>query len=218
MSPSALYEAVMHCVKTNCAAVYFLGKKLISQGIYFNSTTFPHPEVAEVDFEPELTKLGDLITEADGNSNKVKERDDQSAVVHAMMSKNLPYVNKIADHAIAIINLSGYDSNVIASQHPLADKAVIKDMVKAAHPHTCKVMLDKLAGEEQFKKENRAYIVYMFDDMTTDVFKVVCVSLDSKDLICEDVPYLVTKYFGVIILNAAGKNLMSARFKFTLTD
>ena len=218
MSPSALYEAVMHCIKTNCAAVYFLGKKLISQGIYFNSTTFPHPEVAEVDFEPQVTKLGNLITEADGNSNKIKERDEQSAVVHAMMAKNLPYVNKIADHSIAIINLSGYDSNVIASQHPLADKAVIKDMVKAAHPHTCKVMLDKLAGEALLVRENRAYIVHMFDDMTTEVSTIVCVSLDSRELLCENVPYMVTKYFGVVILNSAGKNLMSARYKFTLTD
>lgn len=218
MSPSALYEAVMHCIKTNCAAVYFLGKKLLTQGIYNNTTTFPNPEVAEDDLEPEVTKLGNLITEAEGNSNKILERDAQSAVVHAMMAKNLPYVNKIADHDIAIINLSGYDSNVISSEHPLAPEAVIKDIVKAPQPHTCKVMLEKLAGEEQHKKESRAYIVYMFDDMTTEVYKIVCVSLDSRELLCEDIPYMVTKYFAVVILNSAGKNQMSARRKFTLTD
>ena len=218
MSPSTLYEAVMHCIKTNCQAVYFLGKKLITQGIYHNTTTFPNPEVEEEDFEPELTKLGNLITEAEGNSNKILERDAQSAVVHALMAKNLPYVNKIADHNITIINLSGYDSNVIPSSHPVAEKAVIKNIIKGTQPHTVKIMIEKIGGEEIHKKERRTYIVYVFADMTTEVSEIGCTVTDSRKMIVENVPYLTAKYYAVVIMNAAGKNEMSARRKFTLTD
>ncbi len=218
MCPLLLYIAVMHCEKTEFKAVYFLAQKLLSKGVYFNTTTFTDNPVLKATFEAATEKLGGLISAAKGNTAKRKERDEQSVVVFNYMFEELPYVNKVADHNITIINLSGFDSNVLPTAHPLAPKVVIKDIVKGTQPHTAKVKIGKLGGEEIYKKEKRTYLVYVFADITTEMFDIGCAVTNSRKMIVENVPYMVTKYYAVVILNAAGKNEMSAKMKFTLTD
>ncbi len=217
MTVIILYEPVLHCDGRDSSEVYALGVKMIN-GVYYYDGIFPEPTVTRAVFEPSLEKLKNLITVAKGNHDKILERNAQSAVVFGYIKQLLIYVKPICGNEIELINKSGFDSNNPKSPHGLADKAVIKRIVRGVDPHTAKVMLAKLTGLEKHKREARTFTVYVFDSMETEEYKIGCVESDSHKLIVKNVPYLIAKYYAVGIQNAAGKNELSDKIKFTLTD
>ena len=217
MSVEPKDEPVLHCDGTDPSAVAILAARLVI-GLYFYVLIFLDPPIAKADFELALAKLNLLISEAQGNHRKKLECAAQCAIVFAMIKQLLGFAKPICGNDIELINKSGFDSSLVASPHPLADKASVRKIIKGADPHTIKVMLAKFTGLTRYKKETRTYTVYVYDSMETEVFKIGCSETNSRKLIVSDVPFLTPKYYAVGILNAAGKNEKSDRVKFTLTD
>jgi hypothetical protein len=218
MAKAKVVEPVMHVVANDCENVEKLGTKLINEGLYFNTTEFPTPKIPLSEFKPEVLLLNDLIASAKGNTALIKQRDDQSVKVHGLMKQDLMYVKPICIGSYALITKSGFDPSIPASAHPLAPKAVIKKIIKGPGFNTIKVMLVKGSGEEAKKKENRSYIVLVYELNTGKLLRTGCTNTDSRKLLVPDVIPMTTFEYAVVIQNAAGLNEPSAKMKFTLTD
>jgi hypothetical protein len=218
MAKAKIVEPVMHVEATDFEGVEKLGTKLINTGLYFNTTDFPNPTIALTDFKPEVLLLNNLIAAAKGNTAILKQRDEQSVVVHSLIKQDLMYVKPICIGDYTLINKSGFDPSIPAAAHPLAPKAVIKKIVKGPGFNTIKVMLVKASGEEALKRENRSYIVLVYEINTGKLLRTGCVSTNSRKLLVPEVPLMTPFDYVVAIQNAAGINEPSAKMKFTLTD
>ncbi len=147
MASAHPFNCVMHCSATEYHKVNALGIRLISNGIYVNTTLFPAPPIAlagATGFQAAVTKLTNLIASAKGNSKNVGLRDAQSEMVHGMMEQLLGYANPICNHDIAKIQQSGFDSSNVPqpTEKPLAPviKKVTEDKQEAGY---YKATLDK---------------------------------------------------------------------------
>lgn len=218
MTTLNLVEPVMHVRPEDPAGVAKLGLKLLNEGLYKNTTEFPNPKVAKNDFETAVTLLNNLIAAAEGNTNMLHERNQQSIKAHGMMKENLLYVKPICIGNYELINKSGYDPSFLPVAHGLAPQAVIKKIVKGPGMNTVKVMLMKAAGEEINKKESRIYTVYVFDAQTGALLRVGCSDTNSRKLIVSNVTFMTQLDYAVSIKNAAGENELSSKVKYTLTD
>ena len=217
MSKKHVYEPVLHCDGRYPNKVISLSNKLMG-GVYYNTGIFEHPTVVKSVFLQAKLKLEKLNTEAKRNNDLMGERNTQCALVFEYIKQLLSYVKPICGNDIKKINKTGFDANYIRKAHPIFSKAVIKKVVKGIDPHTVKVMLAMLEGSEKHKKGGHTYIVCVFDSMETEEFRVGCIESDSRALIVDEVPFLIAQYYAVGIQNAAGKNELSAKVKFTLTD
>ena len=218
MSPSRPIEPVLHCTSREFDKVYNLGVKLLNEGVYYNTVTFPAVPVLQVDFETDNNKLRDLIAVAKGNTDKTDERNAQSIEVHKLLKSILNYAKAVCGDDIEKINLSGFDPSDDPTPHSKAPQAVIKRIEKYSEPHSVKVMLEPAEGLESEKQEVRTYVVRVFNYMETEEYREGCSTTDSRELIVRNVPYLMAQYYAVIIINAAGANELSGKLKFTLTD
>ncbi|MEI8202262.1 MAG: hypothetical protein WCH34_04570 [Bacteroidota bacterium] len=217
MTATPNYEPVLHCDGKNPDEVYILGVRMVN-GVYFYDSIFTTPIVTQVVFDPALTKLKNLIAEAKGNQDKLKERDTQSGIVFGYIKQLLIYVKPICGNDIEKINQSGFDSNIIPSAHPVADQAVIRRIERGTEAHSVRVLLEQLTGLKKNKKESRLYIVEVFDTIDGETPTGGCTEKNSRKLVVKNIPHLTPKYYSVIIQNSAGKNLPSARVRFILTD
>jgi hypothetical protein len=114
MASARPFNCVMHCSATEYHKVNALGLRVISNGIYVNTTLFPAPPIALAGtngFQAAVTKLTNLIASAKGNTKNVDLRDAQSELVHGLLEQLLAYANPICNHVIANIQLSGFDSS-----------------------------------------------------------------------------------------------------------
>ena len=126
-------EAVMHCTALEPVEVYNLANNIITDGMYVNTGTFtaiPIPiGTTTTGFLGAVTKLGSLIASAKGNSDNVDARNLQAVLVHDTYLKPLlAYANTVANHNLATINLSGFDSNLQPTKHGIPDTPVISNI------------------------------------------------------------------------------------------
>jgi hypothetical protein len=140
MASAHPFNCVLHCSASEFHKVNALGIRLISSGIYVNTTLFPAPPIAlagATGFQAAVTKLTNLIASAKGNSNNVGLRDAQSELVHGMMEQLLAYANPICNHDVAKIQQSGFDSSNVPQPtvKPLAPviKKITEDKQEAGY-------------------------------------------------------------------------------------
>jgi len=140
MASAHPFNCVMHCSASEFHKVNALGLRLISNGIYVNTTLFPTPPIAlagATGFQAAVTKLTNLIASAKGNSNNKGLRDAQSELVHGMMEQLLGYANPICNHDVAKIQQSGFDSSNVPQPtvKPLAPviKKITEDKQEAGY-------------------------------------------------------------------------------------
>src|ERR1700740_3502307 len=109
MSSSEPFNCVMHASATEFQAISALATRIISNGLYVNTTLFPAPPVPLGTITPSagllgaLTKLNTLIGLAKGNSNNVTARDEQAILVHNMLLQLIAYANPICNHDLTKI-------------------------------------------------------------------------------------------------------------------
>ncbi len=125
--------AVMHCTALEPVEVYNLANNIITDGMYVNTGTFTAIPIAlgttTTGFLGAVTKLGTLIASAKGNSDNINARDLQSVLVHDTFLKPLlTYANTVANHNLAIINLSGFDHNAQPTKHGVPPAPVISNI------------------------------------------------------------------------------------------
>ena len=73
--------------------------------------------------------MGTLISTAKGNSNNINARDLQTILVHdTYLVPLLTYTNTVANHNLAIINLSGFDHNAQPTKHSVPPAPVISNI------------------------------------------------------------------------------------------
>ena len=140
MASAHPFNCVLHCSASEFHKVNALGIRLISSGIYVNTTLFPAPPIAlagATGFQAAVTKLTNLIASAKGNSKNVGLRDAQSELVHGLLEQLLAYANPICNHVIANIQLSGFDSSNVPQPtvKPLAPviKKITEDKQEAGY-------------------------------------------------------------------------------------
>jgi hypothetical protein len=104
MASAKPFNAVMHCSAIEFLAVNALATRIINNGVYLNTILYPAPTVLKATFVAANGLLTTLIGQAKGNSNKVTDRDAQSALVHGYMKQLLAYVNSIANHIVTNID------------------------------------------------------------------------------------------------------------------
>ena len=217
MADLNLVEPVMHVRPDDPEGVEKLGTKVKNEGLYQFPLIFPTPKIPIDDFEPAVVLLNDLNATAKGNTNLLRQRDQQSITVHGMLKENLLYVKPICIGNYELIGKSGFDPSFLPVAHGVAPQAVIKRIVKGPGMNTVKVMLEKASGEEKNKKESRIYTVYVFDVQTGALLRVGCSSTDSRKLLVPNVTIMTPFDYAVSIKNAAGENELSAKMEFTLT-
>lgn len=125
--------AVMHCTALEPVEVYNLALNIITAGMYVNTGTFTAIPIAlgttTTGFWGAVIKLGSLIASAKGNSDTINARDLQAVLVHDTMLKPLlAYANTVANHNLAIINLSGFDHNAQPAKHGIPPTPVISNI------------------------------------------------------------------------------------------
>lgn len=133
MASSKPFNAVMHASATEFQAILALAIRLINNGLYINTTLFPAPPVplaGTTGFQAAVTKLGNLIGLAKGNSNNVTLRDEQAVLVHNMLLQLIAYCNPICNHVLANITLSGFDASNVPVPTVKPNMPVIKKITE----------------------------------------------------------------------------------------
>lgn len=143
MASSHPFNPVMHCCAVEPQAVNVLATRIITQGMYVNTSLFMAIPVSLYDFEAANTKLGNLISQAKGNSNIIMQRDEQAGIVHEYMYQLLIYCNPICNHDIEKINLSGFDASNQPQPAVPPPMPVITKIVEGKAAGTYKAILKK---------------------------------------------------------------------------
>ena len=147
------YENKLSCFASKDAQkVYNLAGK-VHTSILANKLTFATPEPTMEDFGMEINKLDAAIKAKDGSKLKNQAISDQVDVVYNMLKSLIIYVNKSANGDMAVILLSGFDSNSEPVQHGIPGKALIKRIEDGSVACSAKIFLDSVAEADRYKVE-----------------------------------------------------------------
>ena len=214
-------QPVMHCTVKEVIQVNTLAGRLITQGVYFNTSVFLTPPVTLLVFEAANDKLTALIAQAKGNSTAKKDRDAQALLVFNYLEELLLYVKQLAKGDITIIDKSGFDANAQPVPTVVPDMPVIKKVIEGKEVGTYKIILVKrkakvLLAKKAGKTKGNRHLVQStltptVDSSWTDVLR----NAASTKLILTDLPLLTKTYLRVIAANSAGESQPSAPFPFT---
>ena len=214
-------EPVMHCTVKEFIQVNTLAGRVLTQGVYFNTSVFLTPPVTQLVFEAANDELADLIAQAKGNSTVVEDRDAQTQVVFNYLHELLLYVKQLAKGDITIINKSGFDANSQPEPTVVPDAPVICKVKEGKVAGSYKIILVKkkakvLLAKKGKKTKGNRYAVET--SLTPTVESSWVEQLDnaaSTKLIISDLPALTKTFIRVIASNSAGKSQPSAPFPFT---
>ena len=222
MASTKPYNAVMHCSALEYHAVNALGTRVISNGLYINTTLFPAPPVALAGltgFQAANTKLTSLIGLAKGNSNNVDARDEQSILVHGMLLQLLAYVNPICNHVLTNIDLTGFDASNVPVPTVIPPAPVITKMAEGKAAGTYKVFLQKkkkrilITARVAMQHKGTRYTA-QYSAASTGPWTTLIEGVASTKIIFSGLP-AGKSYVHVYGVNSAGKGQPSAPFPFT---
>jgi hypothetical protein len=217
MSPIEIIMAVLHMRKTDYDGIVNLAKRILLEGLYIDLTLYATPIVAKTEFEAQLQLTSDAVALAEKGGDKA-QRTKQIKALYKMLRKLVNYVNGLYEGDEVSLKKSGFDINMVPSKHGFIDQLVIKRIVKGNLPHTVKISIEPMTGDEKNKTGSKNFIVRIYADMTTEECLTIAAGSDSRNIIIENIPFLVAKYYSISVKNSAGENMSSARIKFILTD
>lgn len=217
MSPIEIIVAVLHLIKTDFAGITNLGNRILTKGIYVETTLYTTPKIPKAEFEAQLNATILAVAQAE-KGGSLADRNKQIGLFYKMLRTLLNYVNGLYEDMKVELEKSGFETNAVPSPHTVPDKLVIKKIVKHNLPGTIKIMLEPFTGSETSKKERKNYIVLIFASEDATEYKSVVAGTNSRKLIVEDVPNMTTRWYSVIAVNAAGPSILASKVKFTLTD
>jgi hypothetical protein len=223
MASSKPFNPVMHCADVEPQPVYNLANRIITEGIYVNSTLFPVAgiPVALPIFQAATSKLSNLISQAKGNSNFVKQRDDQSVIVHGYLQQLLTYAIPICNHNKTNITMSGFDASNEPMPTEIPPMPVITKVTEGKAVGTYKVHLKRkskkyigLTKSHADKIRARYTVQTTVTPLVTTSWVTVLESAASTKLIIEKGIVAGHNYIQVYGVNSAGKSQPSAAFLF----
>jgi hypothetical protein len=224
MASTKPFNPVMHCADVEPQPVYNLAIRVITQGIYTNTTLFPVASipVTIAAFQLAVTKLGNLISQAKGNSNIIKQRDEQAVVVHNYLQQLLDYSKPICNHVKTSISLSGFDSSNESMPTVIPPAPVITKVTEGKAAGTYKVLLERhkksniAISKSHASKIKARYTVQTTTTPTTESSWVTQLeSAASTKLILTKGIVAGKNYIRVYGVNSAGKGQPSSPFTFT---
>lgn len=225
MASKRPFNAVLHSSAVEFLLVNALGTRIL-EGLYTDTKLFPPAKLSytKSDFKTANDKLNTLIGQAKGNSQAVKDRNDQSVIVHAMLVDLLADVNKIAKHNITTIDKSGFDASNEPQHTTIPDAPVIKEVTEkkqeAGHYKVILVKAKKKAlAAKTAKSHSKGNIRFTVQSATTPTADATWTTLlegaASNKLVFTGLTANVKNYIRVYGVNSAGKGQPSAPFPFT---
>jgi hypothetical protein len=223
MASSRKFNPAIHCAPEEPQVVFNLATRVITQGIYANSTLFPSANVPVVllTFQAAVNKLGTLISQAKGNSLLIDQRDTQSILVHGYLCQLRDYAGPVCAHDLVNIGLSGFDASDQPMPTAVPAQPVIKKVTEGKEAGTYKVYLERAKTKKlgvvkasQGKGDVR-YTVQIATSITTNpvVWTTVVEAAASTKLVFTGLTGKVwVRVYGI---NTAGKGQPSAPFPFT---
>ena len=214
-------QPVMHCTVKEVVQLATLAERVITQGVYFNTTIFLTPTVSLLVFQPAYDKLDALIAQAKGNSTATGDRDAQALVVFNYLQELLLYVKQLAKGDVTIINKSGFDLNSQPVPAVAPDMPVIKKVLEGKQAGTYKILLVKkkakvLLAKKAGKTRGDRHLVETTLTPTVESSWVTQLkNVASNKLIITNLPLLTKTYIRVTASNSAGVSQPSAPFPFT---
>jgi len=214
-------EPVMHCTVKEFIQVNTLAGRVITQGVYFNTSIFLTPPVTLLVFEAANEQLTALIAQAKGNSAMLEDRDAQAQVVFDYLGQLLLYVKQLAKNDITIINKSGFDANSQPVPTVAPDMPIISEVKEGKVAGTYKILLVKrklkvlLAKKANKTKGNRYEVETTLTPTVESSWVEQLDNAASNELIITGLPLLTKTFIRVIASNSAGKSQPSAPFPFT---
>ena len=164
MASTHPFNPVMHCCTVEFQAVNVFATRIITEGMYVNTSLFTTIPVTLSTFEAANAKLTDLISQAKGNSNIIMQRDEQSGIVHEYMAQLLCYAHIVCNHDIEKIILSGFDASNQPQPAVPPPIPVITKVAEGKESGTYKIFLKRtnrkklgVSGKSHSKGENRYY-------------------------------------------------------------
>ena len=213
-----IYEPILDTDGTNPVEVLRTANRILNPGAYKNATDFPNMPHAQVDFSKEVSDLTTLDANSKGNANNLLLCGVQCGVVFNMIKDIFVYCYPLCLNKPEMIIKSGFFSNSPATKHNVLGPVVIKSIAAGNEPGTIKIMIDQLEGDQKSLSAAKTYLVYVYNDMTTDAVRLGCATSDSRKLIVDKVPVMKVQYYAIVIQNSAGNGPVSARRNFTLTE
>ena len=209
-------DPAAHCTPDQPDKVSKLGHDLIDNGVFAHPTEFPNSPEPKDAFETDVEKLDVLIVAADGNSQKVAERDVQSRKVYNKIRNILLYAKLTCHHDVNLINLSGFDSTQPPEPATLPLTRNIKTIVKWTEQGSIKVILEKAEGSTKSRRERKTFIIRVYATADATTYFIGCVSFNANKLIVRNVPVDAARFYDVMIVNSAGSNELAPKLKYTL--
>jgi hypothetical protein len=223
MASSRPFEPVIHCAPEEPQAVYNLANRVLTQGIYINTTLFPTAgvPVTQAVFSAAVAKLSNLISQAKGNTNVVNQRDAQSVLVHGYLTQLCNYAKPICNHDKANIALSGFDASDEPMPTVVPPAPVISKVTEGKVAGSYKVYLKRAERKKlgvvkkSHSKGNTRYTVQITSSIanTPISWTTVLEGAASTRLVFTGLTGKV--WIHVYGINAAGKGQPSAPFPFT---
>ena len=221
MASTHPFNPVMHCSAVEPEPVYNLAMRIITQGIYVNTSLFTGIPVNISVFQPAVTKLGNLISQAKGNSNIIKQRDEQADTVHGYLLTLLNYSIPICNHVQANITLSGFDASnepmpAVVPPAPVITKVTEGKAVGTYKAHLKRRSKKGIAVSKSHADKTRAR--YTVQTTTTPLIEgswvTVLEGAASNKLILTKGIVAGKNYIRVYGINSAGKGQPSNPFLF----
>ncbi len=85
-----------------------LAGTILQDGIFFYPLIFVNPSVSKTDFEPQATKLHNMVLDPKSDSDELIA---QSMIVHGMLTLLCLYAKIICNHNVELIKKSGFPLN-----------------------------------------------------------------------------------------------------------
>ena len=134
------FNAVMHVTVNQPKEIAELATR-VGTDMDENDDVYTAPSPPLADLATENGKLLTLNGQAKGNSLKKAERDAQAIKVFGMLSKELVYVNEVADGDLVKVEKSGFDAEKAPEAHDIPDTPVIKRVDDGKVAHSAKIFL-----------------------------------------------------------------------------
>ena len=134
------FNAVMHVTVNQPKEIAELATR-VGTDMDENDDVYTAPSPPLADLATENGKLLTLNGQAKGNSLKKAERDAQAIKVFGMLSKELVYVNEVADGDLVKVEKSGFDSEKAPEAHDIPPTPVIRKMIDGKVAHSAQILL-----------------------------------------------------------------------------